>query len=62
LQQESREAKTTDDTCYQPREDYFECLHSRKQNARIAAVAEEHKRQNKGGSIAKMIRERKGEE
>lgn len=60
-QEVSRETKKFDNECYKSREDYFECLHGRKEQARIAAIVEEHKRQNKGGSIAKMIREMKSE-
>jgi len=37
--------------CYKQREDYFECLHSKKENARIKQVLEEQKRQIKEGIL-----------
>jgi hypothetical protein len=33
-------------SCFDEREDYFECLHSRKEFARIKTVLDEKKRQN----------------
>jgi len=41
-------AKTTEERkegCYKEREDYFECLHSKKEYARIKEVLQEKKRQ-----------------
>lgn len=38
--------------CRPQREDYFECLHGRKERARIQAVLAEKKRQEQGGEVA----------
>jgi hypothetical protein len=51
LQQEVRFVDTANHTkdrqqgCYEEREDYFECLHSKKEFARIRTVLEEKKAQ-----------------
>ena len=39
------EAQDDNPGCYQQREDYFECLHSRKETARVQLVLDEQKKQ-----------------
>jgi hypothetical protein len=36
-------------TCFKEREDYFECLHSRKEHNRIQRVLEEQKKEELAG-------------
>lgn len=50
LQVEAKQAIVSEaehEGCYKPREDYFECLHNRKERARVAMVLAEQERQKR---------------